>query len=147
MKHAGDRGWELLREHRAADALDVFGETAQANPSSGGPKIGYALAAAELGRLDRGIWAMRRALRFDPDSLHYVTIDDGLRPMVERLTARYDEADQVEVKWADSHFMLAVLHYLLGNYDTAQDSIEQAMNAKDKSVSARNLLQLIKESA
>ena len=40
------------------------------------------------------IWAMRRAFRIDPDSLHYLSLDSKVQGAVNALTDRYtDVAD------------------------------------------------------
>lgn len=146
-EYGDDRGWYLLRKGRPAEALTVFGKSAQASPSSGVPKIGYALAAAELGQLDRGIWAMRRALHFDPDSLHYVAVGETLAPKLIYLTGRYKASGHYSAKHRDAYFMLAALYYLLGERDTARQEIQRAISAPDRSISSRNLQRLIEEGA
>ena len=55
-------GWDLIRKGRSHTALDVFAEIANYNLASGGPKLGYAIAAADSGQLSKSVWAMRRVL-------------------------------------------------------------------------------------
>ncbi len=135
-------GWNLLRENRPTEALQAFGQLAQANPSKGTPKVGYALASAELGRLDKGIWAMRRALRIDPKALHYVNLDEELRLMVEKLAERYEQSRQFSERDSGRSFMLAAMYYLLGDLDAGQEAIQYSYNT---STSAENLKRLIQE--
>ena len=139
------RGWNLLRDDRPAEALQAFGHYAQANPSEGMPKIGYALALAELGRLDKGIRAMRRALQEDPEALPYVPIDEKLRPKVIRTKGRYEQSDQFFDNDPGGSFMLAALYYLLDDMDAAQKAMERNMDSYDTSTGAKNLQRLIEE--
>ena len=129
-----------MKTGRAGEALRSFSVTAQANPSNGVPKVGYALAAADLGRLDTGVWAMRRALRLDPDSLHLVNGDASLRSKVEHLVQRYENSDLNRTGDGDAYFMLAALYYLLGDYEASKRWIEQA---NDGPTSTENLHRLI----
>ena len=138
-------GWNLLRTGRPAEAADVFGQLAQENPAKGNPKIGYAVAAAELGDLDKGIWSMRRALRSDPEALRYVAVDDQLRPKVERVVRRYEQSPRYQREDPGGSFMLAALYYLMGDLDAAQGAIKRNLSSDDTSTSAENLKRLIAE--
>ena len=139
------RGWNLLREDRPAEALQAFGHYAQANPSEGMPKVGYALALAELGRLDKGIRAMRRALQENPEALPYVPIDEKLRPKVIRTKGRYEQAERFFNNDPGGSFMMAALYYLLDDMDAARKAMERNMDSYDTSTSAKNLQRLIEE--
>ena len=139
------RGWNLLREDRPAEALQAFGHYAQANPTEGTPKVGYALALAELGRLDNGIRAMRRALQENPEALPYVAIDGKLRPKLERVKGRYEQSEQFFGNDPGGSFMLAALYYLLDDMDAAQKAMERNIDSYDTSTSAINLKRLIEE--
>ncbi len=61
-RHTMSYGWDLIRKGRSHTALDVFAEIANYNLASGGPKLGYAIAAADSGQLSKSVWAMRRVL-------------------------------------------------------------------------------------
>ena len=139
------RGWNLLREDRPAEALQAFGHYAQANPSEGMPKVGYALALADLGRLDKGIRAMRRALQESPEALPYVPIGEKLCPKVERTPVRYEQVDQFFENDTGGSFMLAALYYLLDDMDKAQKAMARNTDSYDTSTSAKNLKRLIDE--
>jgi tetratricopeptide (TPR) repeat protein len=134
-----------LREDRPAEALQAFGDYAQANPTEGIPRVGYALALAELGRLDKGIRAMRRALQENSEALSYVAIDGELRPKVERVKGRYEQSEQFFDNDPGGSFMLAALYYLLDDMDAAQKAMERNIDSYDTSTSARNLKRLIEE--
>ena len=47
--------------------------------------MGYALAIASNGNLERAIWAMRRAFRIDPDALHYLQLDENGHLLIDNL--------------------------------------------------------------
>ncbi len=135
--------WNLLATDRPVDALHEFGRQARSNPDNGMPKVGYALASAMTGDLTRSVRAMRRALRVDPHSLQYVTIDQRLRPKIEHLAHQYEQTLDNRTRNLDAAFMVASMHYLLGNTDKAHHAIERANRDGDHSASAENLRQLI----
>jgi len=140
---ATGNGWTLLGNNQASAALTDFGRQAQASPSKGDPKVGYALASADLGRLDKGVWAMRRALRTDPNALHYVTLDQPLDAKVEQIIRQYEKKLAYSSSDSDTAFMLASLHYLRRDIKAARSNLDQAMLARHVSTSTRNLKDLI----
>jgi len=85
---------------------------------------------------------MRRALHIDPDSFHYVTIDEQLGSSVASIIQQYEEKLAYYTKDLESVFMLASLHYLLGDI-AAHANIDQATLANNESSSARSLKRLI----
>ncbi len=139
--HAG--GWALLADGRYRDARSIFGQEARSDPRKGGPKVGYALSAAAMGDLDRGAWAMRRALSMDPSALHYLTIDAALRPRLEEIMDRYRENADPAPDKADSAFMLASVHYLLGDIESAESAIVLAVVEGDRGNATVNLKRLV----
>jgi len=142
VERAPDRasGWQHLAEQRFESALRAFAAQALEDPENGVPKVGYALAAASAGDLERGVWAMRRAMRIGPDSLHYLDIDEHLRAVVERLIERYRPARD-----ADGSFMVASLAYVAGDEQTARSSLAAALEAGDDAPSTTNLRSLLGE--
>ncbi len=136
-------GWARLADGQYSLALSAFAAAAKSQPKSGRPKVGYALSAAAAGDLRRGVWAMRRALEIDPDSIHYVTIDESLRPRIEQLIARYQTNPDRTSGNADAAFMLASLHYLLGDVKSARIQVDLGLAAGDRSSSDPNLARLI----
>ncbi len=136
-------GWALLGKNQASAALTDFGRQAQASPAKGGPKVGYALASADLGRLDRGVWAMRRALRIDPEALHYIAMDRHLNAKVDQIIRQYRNRRAYSSRDADTAFMLASLHYLKGDMHAARTNIDRAMLSHHVSTSTKNLRALI----
>jgi len=136
-------GWTLLGNNQASAALSDFGKQAQASPSKGDPKVGYALASADLGRLDKGVWAMRRALRTDPNALHYLALDQNMDTKVEQIIRQYEKKLAYSASDADAAFMLASLHYLQRDIKAARSNIDQAMLTRHISTSTKNLHALI----
>lgn len=141
-----ESGWTLLADGRYPQALSTFATEASRRPKEGEQKVGYALSAAASGNLQRGVWAMRRALRIDPDSLHYLILDESLRSRIEQLVIRYKETSDRTISNADASFMLAALHYLLSDTESAQAAIDQALSDDDHRVSTRNLGELLDKS-
>ncbi len=140
---ATGNGWSLLGNNQASAALADFGRQAQASPSKGDPKVGYALASADLGHLDKGVWAMRRALKIDPNALHYVALDQHLDAKVQQIIQQYEKQQAYSSRDADTAFMLASLHFLRRDMKAARNHIHQAMRAEDRSTSTINLRALI----
>ena len=138
-------GWVLLSNGQYGQAEDIFSRDSRYRPSDGVAKIGLSLSAAAGGDLDRGIWAMRRAARIDPESLVYVTLEQPLQVGVNRLLGRYKKKLERSPRDPDTAFMLASLSYLLGDDSGAQRAIEDAIRYGDNSPSAQNLELLIKD--
>ena len=139
------RGWDLLARGRKHEALLQLATEAKIRPKSGGTKVGYALAAAVSGRLERGVWAMRRALRTDPYGVRDVQIDDRLRSQVEGLIDQYAYTYESPEEAVDGAFMSAALHFLLRDVELADDAITAAVRSDDRKSSTENLQHMIKE--
>ena len=85
---------------------------------------------------------MRAALRTDPDSLHYLMLDQDLQDIVKNLIHRYEDDDHhTTLATAARHFMIASLYYLLGDAESAG----LILPAQDTDKSARNLYRLIRQ--
>ena len=137
------RGWTLLAEKRYRDALRDFTNHVVSNPSKGTPKVGYALSSAAMGDLSRAAWAMRRALRTDFESLHYLILDKRLRPTLQGLIERYHALSRQTEHEREAAFMLASLHYLMRDVKLAQKAIKLARREGDRTESTTNLELLI----
>jgi len=85
---------------------------------------------------------MRRALRIDPDAVHYVPGDSGLQHKFRQLADYYD-GGPASVGQTDRHFMAAALHYLGGETNIAKEKIHQSLKYGDSAVSTRNLRRII----
>ncbi len=136
-------GWAWLAEGRYSQALSIFAAEASNRPNAGRPKVGYALSTAAAGDLRRGVWAMRRALGVDLVSIHYMTLDEPIRVRVTQLITRYRDNPGAAVRNAEAAFMLASLHYLLGDTDSARTAIDRAIADGDRSSGTGNLKRLI----
>ena len=141
---AADRGgWASLADGHYARALAAFADETSSQPNQGRPKVGYALAAAAGGDLVRGVWAMRRALRVDPDAMHYVTVDGALRLRIEQLIASYIENPDDAIDDAEATFMLASLYYLLREPESARIAFRVALGGGASPPSTVNLGRII----
>lgn len=132
-------GWTPLSDGRTDDALRRFAKLVERRPNRGVPRIGLALATAELGDRERGVDLMREALRVEGKALYDVPVDARLR---ERLTALGRHYPATEFG-TDAHFMLAALRYLGGENNAARTSIERALARGDDSESTETLRRLI----
>jgi len=142
----GSQGWALLADGHDTSALSYFATAAQSHPRNGIPKVGYALSAAGSGKFSRGVWAMRRAARIDPEGVRYVQLNDATAGRVRYLMEQYHARIEVSHN-ADDAFMEAALEYLLGDLDGARSSLALARQYGDSSASARSLARLINDPA
>lgn len=133
-------GWDLLKAGRAGEALHRFGAAVRANPSDGIPKVGFSLAAANLGHLGEAVWVMRRALLTDPGSLDRIDGAATLQTGMEEVILRYRDTDLFRSGDADVYFMLAALYYMLDDLEASKKYVEKA---GDGTASSRNLYRLI----
>jgi len=86
---------------------------------------------------------MRRALKYDPSSLHYVALDQRLDAKIKQMIQQYEKQLTYSARDTDSAFMLASLHYLRRDLEAARNNIDQAMLARNISTSTKNLRSLI----
>ena len=132
--------WGLLAEGHPEQALDGFARRALQAPLHARPKLGYGLAAALAGDLERGVWAVRRAYRRNGAVAQGLSVDERLRPALEELLLRYRAGLFEEGSRArDAGFMSAALRQLLGEPYAAQRALETALEQGDASESARAL--------
>lgn len=141
--HNSNDAWTSLVNGQTSSALTQFGSEAQAYPNAGLPKAGVALALATSGKLDKGVWAMRRAFQYDPDSLHQITKDSRLQYTFDNLIAKYEYPLQHRGRHQDEAFMVAALNYLKGDYAAAEQAAAIAAKDGDRSTSFKNLRHLL----
>ena len=134
-------GWELVKKGRSQKALNVFSRIANRYPYDGEPKIGYAVAAAQSRQMYDGVRAMRRALRYDPDSLDRIRVDGKLYDELYELAKGYQRRTH-GLDSADRHFMAASLYYLIGERENYLEALEKNHEADDRSQSTMNLYRL-----
>ncbi len=133
-------GWSLQAQGRAVEAASAFSSEAQRNSSAGMPKVGYALAKAATGDHQTAMWAMRRAFRIDPASLHELNVDAKLQADIRKLINTYEYQQH---KNSDAAFMTAALAFLIHDYAAASQALGHARRVGDRSVSTKNLEGLI----
>lgn len=128
--------WDLLGRGRSAEALTAFSRIGQTIRAAGVPKIGAAVALAMLRQYDRAAWAMRRAVRLDPEAVAHVPVDEALAERLDDLVQEYRRNDHHGVLAKDATFMLAVLHGLRGEWGAAREMIDLAREVGDTSQAA-----------
>jgi len=134
-------GWELVRKDRPEKALQLFRQLAGTAPYEGEAKIGVAIAAAQNRQMFDGVVAMRRALKYDPDALNRISVDDTLRREIHELTENYQSRFH-GLSASDTHFMTASLYYLMNDLDRCMAALEKNQAAGDRAVSTLNLYRL-----
>ncbi len=134
--------WNLLETGRSHQSLRLFGRAAKSQPSNGNPKIGYALAAAELGYAQKSVWAMRRALARDPDAFARLSGSGRLAGKIDHLAAQYHSGFQ-GINSRDASLMRTALLFLSGSSSGCREAAKQIKASADSSRSAKNLSRLI----
>ncbi len=138
-----ERGFAYLVDGDLKRAVSVFAKEAEANPESSLPKLGYSIAMSELGELELGVWAMRRAIRTDLKALRGVDLEDRLRKRVAALLDVYHPADHASSD--DAHFMAAALLWVLGDTEGANSAIAAAAADGDEHDSTLALSRALSE--
>jgi tetratricopeptide (TPR) repeat protein len=144
LTYSSQEARDLLRDGDAREARRAFDRAVSAYPSDGLPLVGYALSAGLLQRYDEAVDSMRRAMRRDPQSLNEVPQDDDLRQEFKPLLDYFEARLQQSPDDIDANFMIAALRYLTGDEAMAYFSIDRAMEAGDRDVSAVNLKAVIR---
>lgn len=121
-----DAGWDALMYGNAAKALDLFSDEASAYPRRGKPKLGYALASAQLGKLDQAVWAMRRAISYDHMVLSRVPYDPQIKRLLDELAVYYDHRVERYHDDSESWYMLAAIQSMQGDTNGARRAIDYA---------------------
>lgn len=140
---AGSTGWELLEHGSHGAALHAFARDAERHPGDGVPKVGYALAAAEVGELEAATWAMRRVYRLDPGAAARAPVGHGLDPRVRGLIHRYRERARHGGPTGDSAFMVAALHHILGEDEAAHEALRDVRGHADDAPSTVALVRAL----
>ncbi len=134
-------GWVYLKHGEYNKAQEAFGLEVEANPQSGLPKLGYALSTALAGNLERGVWAMHQAFRYNPEALIYFPFNNQIVSKIEVLIDLYSKYKPK----GDSHFLLATLHYLLNDKEQAKKHLNKSDEASGPNESRSNLRKLLEE--
>ena len=136
-------GWPRITEGKYTDALEIFAREAKLHPTRGVPKVGYSLSAALIGDLEGGVWAMQRAFLIDPGSIQYIRLDKRLRARIEQLVKHYESGFVSSQRLEGTAFMVASLHYLLGDARAARTAIGVTLRDGGRTASSRNLRELL----
>ena len=131
-------GWNMVRQGRSGIALNIFEDLSERHPGAGGPKLGYAIAAADTGRLEKSVWAMRRALQFGPGAVQIFKPDRQLEGKLKRLVEKYQGRSH-GLPDKDAYFMQAALYYMLADKAACSEAIRLSREMDDTSDSAKNL--------
>ena len=137
--------WDILSKGQASSALTIFAKEAENNPKAGIPKVGYSLAAASSGNLSTGVWAMRKAFRVDPDSLHYLQLDEAGLHVINILIDKYQYSLKQEDNFLNEAFMVSALNYLKHDYIASLEAVDHAIKNGDENTSVHNLQRLINQ--
>ena len=137
--------WDILSKGQASSALTIFAKEAENNPKAGIPKVGYSLAAASSGNLSTGVWAMRKAFRVDPDSLHYLQLDEAGLHVINILIDKYQYSLKQEDNFLNEAFMVSALNYLKHDYIASHEAVDHAIKNGDENTSVHNLQRLINQ--
>ncbi len=138
--------WRDLSTGNAERALLQFAELTQAEPDRSGPKVGYALAAAAVGRDDTAAWAMRRAfVSRDVDAIGFLADPQGLRPLLDQVAQQWSSrpASTSALSESDRWFMVAAVEYLRHNEGAAREALERSVAGGSVPPSAANLRRLL----
>ena len=132
-------GWEALNNGNHQTAMRIFAIQSQQAPGNGIPKIGFALSAAATGELERGIWSMQKALKYDPYSLTNVSFADESKLLLDDIHSKYQQKSESTSNREYYYFMMATISYLNNDMETARK--ELSLSGDDKST--LNLAKLI----
>lgn len=128
--------WELLGEGDSRTALKLFTIDAR-NGDDTAAKIGYAVAAADVGDDHTAIWAMRRAFRLDARGATYVPLDDDLRGVFEDHRDYYEYKARLDI--VETSFMVAALSFVMRDYEAARVAADRCREHSDRSSELRQL--------
>jgi len=136
--------WALLVDERPAEALARFARASREQPEAAEPQVGYALAWVLAGDRSSASWAMRRAFRADLVALASVEPPEPLRAPLRAAVASY-HADLMAGpgRRAETGFLIAAISYLLRQPTEARNALTHAIDAGDRTRSARNLAALL----
>ncbi len=139
-------GWAFLADDRSGEALARFHAEIRRNPQAGLPRLGYALAYARVGDPATAAWAMREAVRVEPEAMRRTRQDSRIQRQLELAADLHREQIAAgNLGRADTAFLKAVFAYLAGDRASAQSAVAELAAEGDRSRSARNLASLVAE--
>ena len=137
-----EQAWALLGRGEARAALRDFAVLALRSMDDAEPRLGYALAAAMLGRDETAVWAMRRAVTVDSASLGDLPPGAALQQRLRRLAEGYSSRARTPGA-VEALFMTGALRYLLHEEQAAAALIAEAISQGDLEPSTRALHELL----
>lgn len=132
-------GWDLLAINDANGALVAFARECDTSPNASLPKIGFALTSAMLSRDGDAVWAMRRALRTNPEGIMYFPRNPAFAPALTDLAEHYRAQANADPSNTDAQFMLAAVSFLRDDLYTARMAANSAVHYGDTDASVYNL--------
>jgi len=143
-----DAAFERLASGDAEAALRDFASAASTEGNARA-KIGYALAAAELGRYEAAGWSMRRALALGGDPLGYLVLPEGMSARLDAVSARIRKeagraGSNIPGAEADLWLLAAAVDFLREDRAGAREAIEKSVAAAGaEDVSTRHMRELL----
>lgn len=132
--------WDALRANKGDEAATAFGHLLGRHPKDPLLTIGYALATAEQGQLERATRAFRRAVTQGADIVAQVQLDAALRTRVQELAATFAAIEKPD---RDEAFATAMLYFLLRDKKKAEATLKPHLRPRD--TTAAELARLIDE--
>ena len=136
-------GWNHLAGKNFVNARNAFVNDIAVNKSAGSARVGFALAAASNGELDKGVWAMRRAFDQNSNDVASMMLDDGVKDTVVDVTRLYEERMEKGGNKNDDAFMLTALYQMQGDPEMASMAMEYVVTDGQLDAAARNLKRLV----
>lgn len=134
-------GWVMLARGETRAALREFAVLALRDPRDAAARTGYALAAAALGRHERAVWAMRRAVITDAAAFEALVLNPAAKHLARQLLAHYARtvSEGRDRDLVDPLFMVSALCVLLDDYETARSAITVVLDRDGASPAAEIL--------
>lgn len=140
-----DDAWVLLADGYLNEARDAFFAVGEVFPFEGEPQVGYAIAVGLLGDDEAAIFAMRKALRDDPEALYEVPENLALEGHLRVLMSRYEDGARGADTDRDALFMVGAIRFLLGEEAVGYFAISEAVEAGDDNESTLILRELLRD--
>lgn len=110
------RGWDLIASGKSVKALGFFTAQLMSGPGRPNARLGYVIAAAQMGDDATALVTLRSTLTINPQSLRDFSADDDIRPALEAVIARYEESAKPTGR---QRFVHAALCEMLDDHDGA----------------------------
>jgi tetratricopeptide (TPR) repeat protein len=123
-------GWDLVREHKPAEAIPHYLEAIRLSPRFIGGHTNLALALAELGRTDEAIEHFEEALRIEPKN-HLVYLHLGFalsrKGRLDEAASRFTEAIRLKPDYVEAHNGLGLVLARKGDVGGAVREYNEAL--------------------